>query len=558
MPESAPTSPARTPASLRILHLEDNLADAELIHACLEQEVGGCQIEVAHNKAEFLRALTQEQFDLILSDFALPDYDGLTALRAAQAHCPHVPFILVSGTLGEEHAVESLKCGATDYILKNRLLRLPTAVRRALSDAEYHEQYRRAEEKLAASQELFGQILENVADLVVVLDLTGRRVFSSPSYQQLLGETMLTAGSDSFADVHPDDVTRVRRIFTETVASGVGQRTEYRFRIRDGSFRFIESQGNVIRDREGRIQNVLVVSRDITARKQAEAELARTQQELVAASRRAGMAEVATGVLHNVGNVLNSVNVAAHCLADSLRKSKSSRLGQIVTLIQQHQTELGRFLTENPQGCQIPGYLAQLSEHLGTEQAGALQEIAHLQKNIEHIKDIITRQQSYAKLAGLTEVVSVAELVEDALQINATELSQHAIQVVKEFAPVPPVAVEKSKVLQILINLIRNAQHACDATERDDRRVTLRLLAASDRIQISVSDNGVGIARENLTRIFSHGFTTKKNGHGFGLHSGALAAQEMGGSLNVASAGVGQGATFTLEFPIQPPDKAHV
>jgi signal transduction histidine kinase len=120
------------------------------------------------------------------------------------------------------------------------------------------------------------------------------------------------------------------------------------------------------------------------------------------------------------------------------------------------------------------------------------------------------------------------------------------------------VAVEKSKVLQILINLVRNAQHACDASNRDERRVTLRLLAAADRIQVSVSDNGVGIAKENLTRIFNHGFTTKKDGHGFGLHSGALAAQEMGGSLNVASAGVGQGATFTLEFPIQPSDKAHV
>jgi PAS domain S-box-containing protein len=558
MPESSSISSGKTPLALRVLHLEDNPEDAELIQAYLEQDGCGCQIKVAQGRTEFLQALKAERFDLILSDFSLPDYDGLTALRAAHAHCPGVPFILVSGTLGEEHAVESLKCGATDYILKNRLLRLPAAVRRALSDAEHHAQYQRAAEKLAASQELFSQILESVTDLVVVLDLTGHRIFGSPSYRQLLGEETPVAGSDSFANIHPEDADNVRRIFHETVASGVGQRTEYRFRVKDGSYRFIESQGSVIRDRDGQIHNILVVSRDITARKQAEAELTRTQQELVAASRQAGMAEVATGVLHNVGNVLNSVNVAAHCLADGLRKSRSNRLGKIVKLFQEHQADLGQFLTNHLQGREIPGYLAQLAEHLESERTGALQEIAHLQKNIEHIKDIITMQQSFARRSGLMEIVKVPELMEDALQMNASGFNRCPIQVVKEFAVVPPVPVDKSKLLQILINLIRNAQHACDESHRDDSRMTLRILSASDRVQISVSDNGVGIPPENLTRIFNHGFTTKKNGHGFGLHSGALAAQEMGGSLNVQSRGVGQGATFTLELPLQPRSKAHV
>jgi len=115
---------------------------------------------------------------------------------------------------------------------------------------------------------------------------------------------------------------------------------------------------------------------------------------------------------------------------------------------------------------------------------------------------------------------------------------------------VPPITVEKHKVLQILVNLIRNAKHACDESGRKDKQVTVRIAKGGGRITVSVTDNGVGIPPENMTRIFNHGFTTRKDGHGFGLHSGALAAKEMGGSLSVTSDGLGHGATFTLELPV--------
>ena len=132
--------------------------------------------------------------------------------------------------------------------------------------------------------------------------------------------------------------------------------------------------------------------------------------------------------------------------------------------------------------------------------------------------------------------------------MNASGLVEDRVRIVREFEPVPPVSVEKHKVLQILINLVRNAKHACDGLADDHKRMTLRIAGLDGRIRISVSDNGAGIAPENLTRIFSHGFTTRKDGHGFGLHSGALAASELGGSLSVHSDGPGKGATFTLEF----------
>src|SRR6185295_3794293 len=162
------------------------------------------------------------------------------------------------------------------------------------------------------------------------------------------------------------------------------------------------------------------------------------------------------------------------------------------------------------------------------EQTAALQELAQLQKNIEHIRDIVVMQQTYAKVSGVTETVLVSDLVEDALRMNASALMRHDVQAVREFAKVPPITVEKHKVLQILVNLVRNAKYACDESGRAEKRVTVRVSNDEGRIQIAVIDNGVGIPPENLTRIFSHGFTTRKDGHGFGLHSGALAARELG------------------------------
>ncbi len=176
-------------------------------------------------------------------------------------------------------------------------------------------------------------------------------------------------------------------------------------------------------------------------------------------------------------------------------------------------------------------------------------ELESLRRNVEHIKEIVAMQQSYARVSGIKEIINLNELVEDGLRMSEGGLNQHRVEVVREFTALPPMNVEKHKILQILVNLVRNAKHACQESERTDRRLTVRTVLVGERVRISVMDNGVGITPENLIRIFNHGFTTRKDGHGFGLHSGALAAREMGGSLTVHSAGHNQGATFTLELP---------
>jgi signal transduction histidine kinase len=265
------------------------------------------------------------------------------------------------------------------------------------------------------------------------------------------------------------------------------------------------------------------------------------------------MAEIATNVLHNVGNVLNSVNISTGLIVESVKKSKTLGLARVVVLLQEHAHDLGAYITHDPRGKHVPAHLAQLSEHLLAEQETNARELDSLRRNVEHIKEIVAMQQNYAMFGGVKEMINVADLVEDSLRLNKNALGHHGVEVIREFETVPLMNLEKHKILQILVNLLRNAKHACQDSGRADKRLTVRVANGDGRIRISVIDNGVGIPPENLTRIFNHGFTTRKGGHGFGLHSGALAAKEMGGALTVQSDGIGQGSTFTLELPASPP-----
>jgi signal transduction histidine kinase len=288
----------------------------------------------------------------------------------------------------------------------------------------------------------------------------------------------------------------------------------------------------------------------LTSRAKVERELADSTRRLVDASRQAGMAEVATGVLHNVGNVLNSVNVSASLVVDQLQKSKTASLAKVVDLFRAHKDDLGAFLTSDPQGKQVPAFMEALSEQLAREQAALSREALALQQNIDHIKQIVAMQQSYAKVSGALEILAPHELVEDALRMSSTALERHRIEVVRQFDAVPPVLVDRHKVLQILVNLISNAKHALDQRAEGRRLILLISHREDGRVRVEVTDNGEGIAPENLTKIFQHGFTTKKTGHGFGLHSGANAAREMGGSLTARSDGTGAGASFALDLPL--------
>jgi len=278
-------------------------------------------------------------------------------------------------------------------------------------------------------------------------------------------------------------------------------------------------------------------------------------KQLVTASRDAGRAEVATGVLHNVGNVLNSVNVSAAVISRTLQESKLGNLGKALAMIRENEADLGTFFTSDERGQRLPGYLVKLCEILAAEQTNVVEELRLMERSIDHIRQIVQMQQSYARSTCIFESVRPADIMEDALRVNLISFDRHNVQVQREFQEIGSVNLDKHKVLQILINIISNAKNACKLQSLNERHIIARILSFEvkgiHKVRFEIVDNGIGIKPENLTKIFSNGFTTRKDGHGFGLHSSANAAREMGGTLSVVSDGPGLGAVFTLDIPHQ-------
>jgi signal transduction histidine kinase len=283
--------------------------------------------------------------------------------------------------------------------------------------------------------------------------------------------------------------------------------------------------------------------------------LAKTQKVLMEQSYHSGMAEVAIGVLHNVGNVLNSVNVSCTLIMDQLRESSIGDVSEVAGLMNRPDGDLCHFLKEDSRGQMIPIFIASLATVLEEERQAMLRETKALHGRIEHIKEIVVMQQNYGQISTVSESILPEQLMEGSVKLNADELAQHNVTVQREYQAVPSITVNKHKVLQILINLINNAKNACTDCGCKEKNITLRIFSSTpDSVKMQVADNGIGITRENLTQIFQYGFTTRKSGRGFGLHSSALTAKELGCSLTANSDGPGFGATFTLELPCHPGD----
>ena len=285
----------------------------------------------------------------------------------------------------------------------------------------------------------------------------------------------------------------------------------------------------------------------------ANAERQITQKKMLDTARQAGMAETVINVLHNVGNVLNSVGVTTTTMKTRIEHSRLESLVQVAALLEEQKTDLAGFFANDSRSGQIPDYLSTLGDYLISERKSFISDLGTLERLVGHVRDIIHLQQDYSRASGMVESVGIRDVIEDALQLNSELSGKHQIQITTTLEDLPDCWVDRHKLMQILINLISNAQHALAAGEVEQKTLLIRLKRVTDnQIRIEVTDNGMGIDPENLTRIFQHGFTTRPNGHGFGLHSSAIAAREMGGTLTASSRGIGYGATFILLLPYRP------
>jgi PAS domain S-box-containing protein len=417
----------------------------------------------------------------------------------------------------------------------------------------------RAESPPGAEQEFLGALLEHSPDAIYFKDRRSRFLRCSKAMCDRLGvapeEMVGKTDFDFFDEGHAREAFEDEQEILRTGQALQGK-VERELWNKEAE-KWALTAKMPLRNKDGEIIGTFGISKDMTFLKQAEAKLESTHKQLVEASRQAGMAEVATTVLHNVGNVLNSVNISAAVVSERVRNSKAANLGRAAELLKEHAKDLPRFLSEDSKGRKLPEYFASLADCLAAEQREMLRELSALCANIEHINEIVTMQQNYARVAGVLETFQASDLVEDALRLNAGAVERHHVQVIRQFLPAPPVLVDKHKVLQILVNLIRNAKYALDDRGHSDKQLTLGVgPGQGGSVKISIIDNGIGITPENLRRIFEHGFTTRAKGHGFALHSGALTARQMGGSLTCHSDGPNQGATFTLELPPHPPEAA--
>lgn len=390
----------------------------------------------------------------------------------------------------------------------------------ALGQAAFNEEFNRT-------------IVENAADGILTTDDAGAI------------KTWNAAAESIFAVAARDAIGRP---LTDFLPSGNRRRREQSITREDGSVTQVDVRFIEVHMTDGALRVAFL--RDLSEEKHAAMMLSELHMQLVDASRLAGMADVASGILHNVGNVLNSVNVAATLIDDTVRRSNVESIGKLGALLREHKGDLASFFTSDPRGKRVPELVDMLASKLGGERDKLLGEVAGLRKNIEHIREIVSMQQEYTKKSGMEEHIQLLDTINDAVEMSLDSKGGDQIEVVRHLEPLPLVLLDRHLAMQILVNLLRNARHAVRDSQRSDPRITVRASTSDGRVRVVIEDNGVGIEPSAFDHLFRQGYTTKKDGHGYGLHSSANAAKELGGSLIATSDGKGLGAAFVLELPL--------
>lgn len=611
---------------LRILHLEDDALDAELIAAALRTDGIGCEIHRVASRPEFEKALADADYDLILSDYSLPGFDGMSALSIAKGIRPEIPFVFVSGTIGEERAVESLRNGAVDYVLKDRTSRLASAVHRA--HQEFLDQRHRGqiEEELRQRNQLFQQITESVDDLIAVVDLTGKILFSSPSYLTVLGPA--NASNSFLKNIVQEDVHRVTALFEEIRLSGSPKRLGYKVKDVVGRIRHLESQWSVIHDNDNRIVSVLMVARDVTEREQS-AETIRSQAELLNQARdaifvrdmdqrvtywnrgaeriygwKAGeiIGKKASELLYKQGapqreDVWKTVVEKGEWQGELMQVTKDGKeicVSSHRTLLRNLKREPTAVLNINTDVTEKKSLEAQVLRSQRLDSIGSLASgIAHDLNNVlapilmatEMVKDGLQDEESRRMLdVANTSARRGADLVKQVLQFARGNQGGHSLikiaTHIKELArfaknTFPPainidtnvedaglqILGDPTQIHQVILNLCVNARDAM--TEGGKITITVRAVELAGRlfesqpkpfsgrfIELAVQDTGAGIPQNILPRIFEPFFTTKPKdkGTGLGLSTVATIVQAHNGAFDVTSV-VGRGTTFRIYFP---------
>lgn len=514
-----------------VMVIDDDRSARKLLKMYLEHTF---EVVEANNGAEALSILRRVRPDVIVSDVEMPQVNGLALARILKAErtFAQIPLLLVTGHAGKDAVVECLDAGADDYLSKpvarkEFLARVGAAARQTRLRRELGE-------ALAELQRVKNQLqltLDCAADAIISYDACGRIRTHNAAAEQLFGTSELN--SHSVGDLLPQTQAWWNLGATASVTLERAEHSQY-LELTVGA--------------EHNSGSHVAVIRDVTWRVDAQRKLQQAQDQLVRSSRLAGQAEVATGVLHNVGNVLNSINVSATLVAEAVSSKHERKLQKLTELLEGSQSVLRDALGEK--GPLILSYCRALTQDYSAERAHVVEELTRLNSHVSHAKTVVRGQQRLARSGGMIKDVSVPELVSTAQALVGGRRFAHA-----QFntdIQCETVVADEHRVLEILVNLLKNASEA--VVDAQAPQISVTATGAGDcsppsQVVLRVSDNGVGLDEEARRRIFEHGFTTKHDGHGFGLHYCAIAAKEMGASLEVESEGPGKGCTFSLTLP---------
>jgi PAS domain S-box-containing protein len=489
---------------LRILLLEDDSSDAELIQELLEVDHLICEVTRAQTRAEFLAALENASIDLILADYKLPSFDGLSALRLALSARPDLPFIFVSGTIGEETAIEALKFGATDYVLKTQLSRLVPSVQRALREAQERAERRRAEETLREQADL----LNLTHDAIFVRDIDGLITYWNRGAEELYGWTAAQAKGKLARELLKTVSSIPRdRIMAELLSSDRWEGELGRTK-KDGTQVVVASRWSLQRDAQGTPVAALETDNDITERKRAEEEREKFREleaDLARISRVSMMGELAASLGHEITQPIAAAAMNARtCL---------------------------RWLQREP---------PQIGE--------ARQSLSRIVNDIDRAAGIIDRNRSlYRRGAPQRELVDLNEIIRQMVVLLHDAAHRHSISIRTDLdAALPMTTADRVQLQQVLMNLMLNGIEAMK-DQSGELSVTSKR-TADDQLSISVSDSGIGLPNGEPERIFEAFFTTKPQGTGMGLSISRRIVESHGGRLR-ATPNAGRGVTFQFTLP---------
>ncbi len=365
---------------------------------------------------------------------------------------------------------------------------------------------------------------------------------SLPNYTQFL------------ESIHPDYRNKLDKAIQNSINTGERYEMELQVRIADGTYHWHYAVGAPFQGTKPPYTKLAGIAMDITKRKKAEEKMQELNTQIIASAREVGMADVAVSILHNVGNVLNSVNVSSNLLVENLQKSHFNRFFDVCKMLREHAADIFNYLTVDEKGRLIPEYIMALGDSMQENYNISCAEIANINEKIQHIRDIVMAQQSLSRVNGIFEKVNLKDVMKTTIMMLGSQLSEKNIELQEEYSDVPEIYVDRAKLVQILVNIVQNAKDAIleDVTQKSKKFIKVIIKLSDnepDKIILRVEDNGIGISAENIKKLFGYGFSTKSNGHGIGLHSSVLTANEIGGKISVTSDGIGQGAQFTLELP---------